>query len=108
VIGHTLLAPFSFLGDRRIKDQFATIRRVPDDLWLEIAPILGDEKKPDKGRPPVPFRKVLDGILYVLRTGASGRPSRGSMAQGRRPTADSSVGERGCLREDMGEASRKV
>ena len=47
-----------------------TIRRIPDDLWIEIAPILGDEKElGTRGRPPVPFRKVLDGILYVLRTG---------------------------------------
>lgn len=47
-----------------------TIRRLPDDLWTEIAPILGEEKKPGtRGRPPVPFRKVLDGIFFVLRTG---------------------------------------
>jgi len=53
-----------------MKKKLPTIRRVPDDLWLEIAPILGKEKEPGtKGRPPVPFRKVIDGILYVLRTG---------------------------------------
>lgn len=47
-----------------------TIRRIPDDLWLEIAPMLGEEKKQGtRGRPSVPFRKVLDGVLYVLRTG---------------------------------------
>ncbi len=51
-------------------DKLPTIRRIPDDLWLEIAPVLGREKEPGtKGRPPVPFRKVLDGILYILRTG---------------------------------------
>jgi transposase len=51
-------------------DKLPTIRRISDDLWLEIAPILGKEKEPGtKGRPPVPFRKVLDGILYILRTG---------------------------------------
>jgi transposase len=46
------------------------IRKIPDDLWEEIKVILPPEK-PDKtiGRPVVPFRKVLDGILYVLRTG---------------------------------------
>jgi transposase len=39
-------------------------------LWDEIRLILPAEK-PNKtiGRPVVPFRKVLDGILYVLRTG---------------------------------------
>jgi len=51
-------------------DKLPTIRRIPDDLWLEIDPILGKEKEPGtKGRPPVPFRKVLDGILFILRTG---------------------------------------
>ncbi len=47
---------------------------MPDDLWDEIKLILPPEK-PDKtiGRPVIPFKKVLDGvldgILYVLRTG---------------------------------------
>jgi transposase len=43
---------------------------MPDDLWDEIKIILPPEK-PNKtvGRPVVPFRKILDGILYVLRTG---------------------------------------
>ena len=47
-----------------------TIRKIPDELWDEIKIILPPEK-PDKtiGRPIVPFRKVLDGILYILRTG---------------------------------------
>jgi putative transposase len=47
-----------------------TIRKMPDELWDEIRVILPPEK-PNKtiGRPVVPFRKVLDGILYVLRTG---------------------------------------
>jgi transposase len=47
-----------------------TIRRIPDDMWVEVATLLGEEKRPGtRGRPPVSFRKVLDGILYVLRTG---------------------------------------
>jgi transposase len=47
-----------------------TIRKIPDELWDEIRVILPPEK-PDRtiGRPIVPFRKILDGILYVLRTG---------------------------------------
>ena len=51
--------------------RLATIRWIPADLWMEIAPILGKEKEPGtKGkRPPVPFREALDGILYVLRIG---------------------------------------
>jgi putative transposase len=51
-------------------ERLGTIRRIPTDLWLRIAPVLGEEKRPGtRGRPPVPFRKVMDGILYVLRTG---------------------------------------
>jgi transposase len=55
-----------------MKRELPTIRRIPDDLWAEMAPLLlGEEEKAPgtRGRPPVPFRKVLDGILYVLRTG---------------------------------------
>ena len=47
-----------------------TIISIPDDLWNEIEKILPKEK-PFKtvGRPIIPYRRVLDGILYVLRTG---------------------------------------
>ncbi len=47
-----------------------TILNIPDELWDEIRNILPREK-PSKtiGRPIVPFRKVLDGVLYILRTG---------------------------------------
>ena len=48
-----------------------TIQRLPDDLWAELQPLLPPEKAPGTpGRPAVPYRKVLDGILFVLRTGA--------------------------------------
>ncbi len=47
-----------------------TIWRIPDDLWAELEPLLPPEKPPGTpGRPVVPFRHVIDGILYVLRTG---------------------------------------
>jgi transposase len=47
-----------------------TIRRIPDELWDEFKKILPREKPPKTvGRPIVLYRKVLDGILYVLRTG---------------------------------------
>ena len=47
-----------------------TIWRLPDEVWAEIKRLLPAEKPPGTpGRPAVPFRKVLDGILYVLRTG---------------------------------------
>jgi transposase len=51
------------------------IIRIPDELRDEIKKVL-PKQKPSKtiGRPIVPYRKVLDGILYVLRTeDASGR-----------------------------------
>ena len=51
------------------KDVFRTIIRILDDLWNEIKNILPDEK-PDNsiGRPIVPYRKVLDARVFVLRT----------------------------------------
>ena len=47
-----------------------TIIRIPDKLWDELKMILPKEKPSETiGRPVEPCRKVLDGILYVLRTG---------------------------------------
>ena len=52
------------------KKHLQTIRRIPDELWDEIKIMLPTEKPNNTtGRPIVPFRRVLDGILYVLRTG---------------------------------------
>ena len=43
---------------------------VPDRLWKEIQPLLPPEPpKPKGGRPRVPDRACLTGIVYVLRTG---------------------------------------
>ena len=54
----------------RRRKRLSPIRRIPDDLWEEIKLILPPEKSNKTiGRPVVPFRRVLDGILYVLRTG---------------------------------------
>jgi transposase len=54
----------------RKQKRLPTVWRIPDDLWVKIQPLLPPEKLPGTpGRPAVPFRKVLDGILYVLRTG---------------------------------------
>jgi transposase len=47
-----------------------TITKISDELWDKINGILPYEKPKDTmGRPIISFRKVLDGILYVLRTG---------------------------------------
>ena len=47
---------------------------VPDDLWAAIRPLLPSEPpKPKGGRPRVPDRVALAGILFVLRTGIQWR-----------------------------------
>ena len=52
------------------KKNLRTITNIPDDLWNEIKNILPAEKPEDTiGRPIVPYRKVFDGIVFVLRTG---------------------------------------
>jgi len=54
----------------RKKKYLPTIRHIPDSVWNEVKDILPEEK-PSKtvGRPAVSFRTVMDGILYILRTG---------------------------------------
>ena len=48
----------------------STITTISDELWDDIDDLLPYEKpKNTVGRPAIPFRKVLNGILYVLRTG---------------------------------------
>jgi transposase len=43
---------------------------VPDSLWETIKPLLPPDKPPkSNGRPAVPNRQALVGILFVLRTG---------------------------------------
>ena len=43
---------------------------VPDELWQRIEPLLPPEPpKPKGGRPRLPSRSVLTGILFVLKTG---------------------------------------
>jgi putative transposase len=52
------------------KKDNCTLLKVPDELWDEIRTILPKEKPPKTvGRPIIPFRKVLDGILYILKAG---------------------------------------
>ena len=89
-----------------------TIRRIPDDLWLEIAPILGEEKKRPRtrGRAPVPFRKVLDGILYVLRTGCQWKALPGEYGSGStcHRRFQQWVEEGREIRKDMDQASPEI
>ncbi len=47
---------------------------VSDDLWEAIEPLLPPEPpKPKGGRPRVPDRAALAGIIFVLRTGCPWR-----------------------------------
>ena len=47
---------------------------VPDDLWEAIGPLLPKEPpKPKGGRPRVPDRAALAGIVFVLRIGCPWR-----------------------------------
>ena len=56
--------------NRQNNNKVSTITKISDDLWDNISDLLPDEKpKNTVGRPTIPFRKVLDGILYILRTG---------------------------------------
>ena len=40
-----------------------------DELWELIEPVLPDITKPKGGRPPLDNRRVLTGIVFVLKTG---------------------------------------
>ena len=54
---------------RNVNDFRPPIKRIPNELWDEIKKVLPEEKSSKTvGRPNVPYRKVLDGILYILRT----------------------------------------
>ena len=52
------------------KNKHSAILNIPNELWDKIKNII-PWKKPLKtvGRPIIRYRKVIDGILYVLRTG---------------------------------------
>ncbi len=56
--------------NRQKSKNISTITTISDELWDKIEDLLPYEKpKNTVGRPAIPFRKVLNGILYVLRTG---------------------------------------
>ena len=47
--------------------------QVSDELWSFVAPLLPPElPKPKGGRPAVPARVALTGVLFVLRGGIPG------------------------------------
>jgi hypothetical protein len=52
------------------KNKHPIILKIPDELWDKIKSIFPMEKplRTVGGRSIIPYRKVIDGILYVLRT----------------------------------------
>jgi transposase len=49
---------------------YTTLWEVPDGLWNHIKQVLPREKrKGSVGRPSLPNRQVVNGILFVLRSG---------------------------------------
>lgn len=45
-------------------------RDVPDEFWEKVEPLIPVRlRSPKGGRPPTDRRKLLNGMLYVLRTG---------------------------------------
>lgn len=55
----------------RFDDEHEAIWRVSDEAWQRIVPILVEDCPPRKGpgRKPADWRRVLNGIIYRLRTG---------------------------------------
>ena len=44
---------------------------IPDALWEQVEPLLpAPPDAPRRGRPPIPARTILSGIVYRLRTGS--------------------------------------
>ena len=51
--------------------------RLSDDQWRRIEPLLAPQRKTG-GRPAKPHRPIVEAMIWVLRTGAPWRDSRGS------------------------------
>jgi putative transposase len=54
----------------------AGVFRIPDEMWQRIEPLIPEHVNTHRfggGRPRVPDRQVMDGIFFVLRTGAQWR-----------------------------------
>jgi putative transposase len=63
--------------------QLPTLWTIPDQMWRRIRLLLPTEKEPNTpGRPPVPFRKVMNGVLFVLRTGCHWKALPGCYGSG--------------------------
>lgn len=55
----------------KARQEPATIWRVPDDLWEELAPLLDiDKVRKKSGRPRFSSRSIFDGLIWLARTGS--------------------------------------
>lgn len=55
--------------DRRPQPRRRGWRDVPDAFWERVQPLLPPPRPKRRGRKPLDQRRVLNGMLYVLRTG---------------------------------------
>jgi len=56
---------------------YNTLWTVPEPLWKQMVELLPPQKLPrTPGRPALPHRQVVNGILYVLRTGCQWKSLR--------------------------------
>jgi transposase len=55
---------------RKERAPLPPIWRLPDEVWAEVEPILGElDPRKRKGPAPTPARPILDAIIYRGRTG---------------------------------------
>jgi transposase len=65
----------------REKEGLATIWRIPDELWVEIEPVIVAKDPPKrKGRKRVDARLVLDTLIHRLRSGCQWNHLPGELA----------------------------
>jgi transposase len=46
---------------------------ISDDLWQRLEPYVRPQRKDPRGRPNADTRRILNGVLWILRTGAPWR-----------------------------------
>jgi transposase len=65
-----LMGPTRNNGNTNVRPCSMAKELVPDELWMVIDSLLPPElPKPNGGRPRVPDRAALAGIIYVLKSG---------------------------------------
>jgi hypothetical protein len=65
---HPLFTP----ADPPLPTALAGTAALSDPLWQQIAPLLPPQKPP-RGRPAVEHQRLLEGLLWIMRTGAPWR-----------------------------------